>query len=334
MVCWLTGADRLYPTPYSLLFGLLLMTVPSPPLDASDSRPKGELVLTDFTSITSDLGWYVLNDNVMGGRSEGDFAQQTGGLSFTGRTNTNGGGFSSIRTKPLQLDLSNHTGIRLQVKGDGRRYTWRLETTARWRGRPVSYWAEFDTEKDAWTQVNIPFRSFIPKFRGYELDGPELDPGQITGMGLMIYDNQDGPFELHLASVNAYSAEPPFSLALYQWKNRVLVVSAPTDNDKNVQALQNEVALTRDAFEDRDMLLVTLVDNAVSTAGDRELATQDVAATRATLAIRRGSFALRLIGKDGSVKLSNESATSMAEIYALIDSMPMRQAEKPDLQSQ
>ena len=28
---------------------------------------------------------------------------------------------------------------------------------------------------------------------------------QITGMGLIIYDNQDGPFELHMASVHAYS---------------------------------------------------------------------------------------------------------------------------------
>ena len=60
-----------------------------------------------------------------------------------------------------------------------------------------------------WSTVNIPFSSFIPKYRGYQLDGPALDPGQITGMGLMIYDNQDGPFELHLASVRAYAADAP-----------------------------------------------------------------------------------------------------------------------------
>ena len=56
----------------------------------------------------------------------------------------------------------------------------------------------------AWTTVNIPFADFIPQFRGYQLDGPALDPAQITGMGLMIYDNLDGPFELELASVHAY----------------------------------------------------------------------------------------------------------------------------------
>jgi len=204
-------ARKINVIPFWLFFGLLLMSFPGPPLDASGSDPKGELMLTDFTSSSSDLGWYVVNDNVMGGRSEGDFEQETGELRFTGRTNTNGGGFSSIRTKPMQLDLSNHAGIRLHVRGDGRRYTWRLTTAARWRGRQISYWAEFDTRNGAWSTVNIPFSSFIPQYRGYQLDGPALDPGQITGMGLMIYDKQDGPFELYLASVHAYSAEAPIT---------------------------------------------------------------------------------------------------------------------------
>ena len=143
----------------------------------------------------------------MGGRSEGDFEQQQGELRFAGSTNTNGGGFSSIRTKPMQLDLSNNVGIQLRVKGDGRRYTWRLTTEARWRGRPVSYWADFETRKGKWSTVNIPFSRFIPQYRGYQLEGPALEPAQIRGMGLMIYDNQDGPFELQLTSVHTYSAE-------------------------------------------------------------------------------------------------------------------------------
>lgn len=287
-------------------------------------------MLTDFTPESSDLGWYVVNDNVMGGRSEGDFEQAQGELSFTGHTNTNGGGFSSIRTKPMQLDLSNHVGIQLNVKGDGRRYTWRLTTDARWRGRQISYWADFDTRNGAWSTVNIPFSSFIPQYRGNQLDGPALDPKQITGMGLMIYDNQNGPFELRLASVTAYSAESPFTLAHYQWKNRVLVVSAPTEDDENLIRQRNDLALAPQDFADRDMALVTLLDNAVSTAEGRELTTEEAATARAALGVHAGSFALRLIGKDGSVKLSRDTATSMTEIYALIDTMPMRQIEKSD----
>jgi hypothetical protein len=191
--------------PILLTYGLLLMTFVVPPQAAADA-PANEILLTDFTSDSADLGWYVVNDNVMGGRSEGGFRHEQGALHFTGDTNTNGGGFSSIRTSPVTLDLSNYAGIRLRVKGDGRLYTWRLSTTALWRGRQVSYWADFKTQEGTWTTVDIPFYRFIPRFRGYQLDGPKLDSGQITGMGLMIYDNQDGPFELDLASVRAYAA--------------------------------------------------------------------------------------------------------------------------------
>ena len=171
------------------------------------SESDSDRLITDFTTDSANLGWYVVNDNVMGGRSSGDFDLQAGELHFAGSTNTRGGGFSSIRTGKLELDLSAHAGLRLHVKGDGRRYTWRLATDAVWNGRPVSYWAEFDTVQDEWITVDIPFAAFVPRFRGYELPGPELDIGQITGMGLMIYDRQDGPFNLQLGSVSAYTPE-------------------------------------------------------------------------------------------------------------------------------
>lgn len=191
-------------TAFSLLIGLSLVNFPGSVLDASDSEHEGQLMITDFTSDTPDLGWYTQNDNVMGGRSQGGFEQTPGELIFAGSTNTNGGGFSSIRTQPFQLDLSSYSGIRLRVKADGRRYTWQLQTDARWERRRVSYWADFDTVADEWITVDIPFSSFFPQFRGFKLDGPELDPGQIKEMGLYIYDKKDGPFELRLTSVNAY----------------------------------------------------------------------------------------------------------------------------------
>jgi hypothetical protein len=310
----------------TLLAGLL-MTFSSPLADASDSHWNNESLLTDFSSRSSDLRWYVVNDNVMGGRSEGTFRQDNGELIFTGRTNTNGGGFSSIRTGPLQLDLSEHEGIRLFVKGDGRRYTWRLTTDASWRGNQVSYWADFDTSADTWSTVDIPFSSFVPQFRGRELKGPPLDSVNITGMGLMIYDKQDGPFEAQLASVRAYSADTPFSLDQHRWKIRTLVISAPSTNAADLEVQQAEVARYAEEFADRDMVLITLLEDAASTVGDRELTTGEAAALRDALRIRPGSFAVRLVGKDGSVKLSRDTATPMAEIYALIDTMPMRRRE-------
>lgn len=193
----------------ALVFGLLLIVLPGPPLEASDPDLRSELMLTNFTSDSPDLGWYVQNDNVMGGRSEGGFERGKDELIFAGSTNTNGGGFSSIRTQPFKLDLSKYDGIQLRVKGDGRRYTWQLQTNALYRGYRVSYWADFETADDEWSTVNIPFSDFYPQFRGFKLDGPELDHGQITELGLYIYDKKDGPFELHIDSIQGYSAEAP-----------------------------------------------------------------------------------------------------------------------------
>ena len=173
---------------------------------ANSQEPEimDSLILSQFTDESPNLGWYIQNDNVMGGRSKGNFAILSDKLIFSGSTNTDGGGFSSIRTQPLQLDLSDRTGIRVQVKGDGRVYTWHLQTDARWRGRTVSYWADFNTSAEEEMFVDIPFTSFKPQFRGFKLEGPELNTELITQLGLYIYDKNDGPFELILLSVEAY----------------------------------------------------------------------------------------------------------------------------------
>lgn len=302
------------------------MTFVAQSISAMDPDDESTLLLADYAAEQSLFDWFVVNDNVMGGRSEGGFRIEQGELYFGGSTNTRGGGFSSIRTEPLQLDLSSYQGVRLKVLGDGRRYTWRITTDARWRGRRVSYWAEFDTQQGEWSTVDIPFSSFIPQFRGVRLDGPGVDPAQISGMGLMIYDKQDGPFELRLAAVYAYAAEQPFVVEKYQWHKRVLAVSAKDANDVHLVSLQSELAIANSEFGDRDMELVVLLDSGISRAGYRKLTPTEVDRTRAELDIRSGEPALRLIGKDGSVKLATESA-SLDEIFALIDTMPMRRNE-------
>lgn len=188
----------------ALSCGVILLALLCVPLNASESDKLDTLSLTSFNADSFDFGWYVQNDNVMGGRSEGGFDISSGELIFSGNTNTNGGGFSSIRTQPLKLDLSAYTGIRVKVKADGRRYTWGIKTDARWRGRRVNYWADFDTLAYETNVIDIPFKNFFPQFRGFKLDGPELDASQITEFALYQYDKTDGPFELRLISVEAY----------------------------------------------------------------------------------------------------------------------------------
>ena len=187
-----------------LLLAGLLLSLHALPVAAAGPAAEGDIMITDFSPDSPDLRWYVQNDNVMGGRSQGGFDIRPGELVFAGSTNTRGGGFCSIRTRPFKLDMSQHDGIQLHVMGDGRRYIWQLQTNARYRGYEISYWAEFDTRDGEWHTVNIPFAKFYPQVRGYRLDEPELDTSQITEFGLYIYDNRDGPFELHLDRIAGY----------------------------------------------------------------------------------------------------------------------------------
>lgn len=150
-------------------------------------------VLSEFESNSSQLDWRVVNDNVMGGRSQGDYSVDEGVLRFTGATNTRGGGFASIRSVPQKLPLSNtDKGITLRARGDGRTYTFRVQTS-----NGVSYWADFPSAT-SWQEADIPFSAFRPRWRGMWLDGPVLKPADIVSLGLMIYDKRDGEFYLEV----------------------------------------------------------------------------------------------------------------------------------------
>ena len=69
----------------------------------------------------------------------------------------------------------------------------------------ILYRAVFDTTPGEWQVVDIPFGRFIPTFRGRIVrDAPALDLSRVTSFGLMISDNQAGPFTLEVQWIDAY----------------------------------------------------------------------------------------------------------------------------------
>lgn len=285
-------------------------------------------LLTDFSS-DAPIRWYTVNDNVMGGRSRGGFLTNEGVLVFAGATNTNGGGFSSIRTRSKAMDLSDFDGVRLRVKGDGRRYTFRLTTSTARNGRYVpSYWADFETQSgDAWEVVDVPFSRFKPRWRGRNLSGPDLDTKNVDTLGLMIYDKRDGPFRLDVDWIRAYQARPAFSMDRYAWKRRPLLVFAPHADDPRLERQLADIDRTRDAFDERAMALIIVTGKNASIADDETLTRAEADELRSRYGITRSDFAVRLVGKDGGVKRESSDVVPMRTLYSLIDSMPMRQRE-------
>lgn len=168
-------------------------------------RPAGERPLVDFPASLADRPWRVVDDAVMGGRSRGRLTLGEHSILFAGTTDTDGGGFSSIRSAERLLELDADAGLRLRIRGDGRTYTVRLTTsvTRTWRRRP-SFWADFETRGGDWEVIDVPFSRFRPRWRGTWLEGPALDPGTVDSLGVMIYDGREGPFRLELDWIRAY----------------------------------------------------------------------------------------------------------------------------------
>ncbi|SHJ63970.1 Complex I intermediate-associated protein 30 (CIA30) [Rubritalea squalenifaciens DSM 18772] len=176
------------------------------------------LVLGTVTSMAENIaefsekevdaqGWRVVDDGVMGGLSQGKMeVSKDGVLRFSGTLSLeNNGGFSSLRTGNIPLDLSAADGVVLRVKGDERTYQLRFNTDARFRGSAaVSFSAEFATVKGEWTEVRVSFEKFRGSFRGMRLDQEKFDPAKIERMGLLLADKKAGPFELFVDWVKTY----------------------------------------------------------------------------------------------------------------------------------
>lgn len=165
------------------------------------------LSVAEFTPEESGkLDWRIVDDGVMGGLSQGKSEiSKDGILRFFGALSLeNNGGFSSLRTGTVKLDLSGGEGLMLRVKGDGRSYQVRLSTDAEYRGNEMSFQAGFPTTKGEWTEVKIPFGRFTGSWRGTELPDKTFDPSKICRLGLMIADKKEGPFELQVDWIRTY----------------------------------------------------------------------------------------------------------------------------------
>ena len=149
--------------------------------------------------------WMIVNDTVMGGRSQsGMYGSDNGSAVFYGEVSLqNNGGFASVRSLPRAHNLAGLRGIELRVCGDGRRYQIRLKTDSFIDG--VEYRQSFDSTNGIWQTLNLDFLDFEAVFRGQVLKNhPRLDPDKIQSIGFMISDKQEGPFQLEIASIRAF----------------------------------------------------------------------------------------------------------------------------------
>jgi hypothetical protein len=116
-------------------------------------------------------------------------------------------------------------------------------------------------------------------------------------------------------------------LEQYQWKNRLLVIFSPSPEVPAYQALSQELDRNPSGVRERDLLVFHVLEQGPRVLGTQGIGTAKAEDLRQRFGITRGTFAVVLIGKDGTVKLKREGPAALTDIFALIDTMPMRQRE-------
>lgn len=144
----------------------------------------------------SNLSWHRLDDGVMGGRSETlhEYIDGTNTLHFKGTINTEGGGFTSIRSPISASGLPNDTeALRVKFRGDGKTYKVLLSDGNRSTGAPFSrspsWQIDLPTKKSGKSEeVVLCLKDFKPSFGGNSLDskGYSLEVSEMRQIGFML----------------------------------------------------------------------------------------------------------------------------------------------------
>ena len=164
-----------------------------------------EIALVELASVESATQWKVVNDTVMGGRSYSRLEVDDEILRFTGVLNTNGGGFASFRSDPQSIVAADEDRIRLTVRGDGRRYQFRLYGAA----SGTTYQSEFKTVSGEWMSIELPLVNFRATWRGRMLNRPPPSAEDLASYGFLLADGIDGPFILEVSAVSLVSSSAP-----------------------------------------------------------------------------------------------------------------------------
>ncbi|WP_439182385.1 CIA30 family protein [Carboxylicivirga taeanensis] len=157
---------------------------------------SGKQVIIDFTKESDLIGWQVINDGVMGGVSEGDlFVNKEGHGVFHGFVSTaNNGGFSMVRFQFNPVEVKTATVALLRIKGDGKRYQFRVKSS---RNDRHSYVQFFQTNGE-WQEVEIELGEMRPSFRGQALKMPNYPGNVMEEVAFLIGNKKAEPFRLEI----------------------------------------------------------------------------------------------------------------------------------------
>ena len=147
-----------------------------------------------FSTQTNIKEWRIVNDGVMGGISKSSLVLTDAGHGqFSGHVSlANNGGFASIQLNKTIKLAEDKKFIVLRVKGDGKRYEFRLNGKI---SQSESYVHQFTTSGE-WENIKLAISEFYPQFRGRKLKIPNFNFESIERLSFLIANEQEEDFEL------------------------------------------------------------------------------------------------------------------------------------------
>jgi len=112
----------------------------------------------------------------------------------------------------------------------------------------------------------------------------------------------------------------------HRWKDRVLVLVAPSEDNAGLQKQRQMIQARQDAIADRNLRIYELTGSQGS-LDQQTLQTDDVTALRQHLGLAPEDRLMILLGLDGEVKRRAPLDTPLSDFFRQIDRMPMRQAD-------
>ena len=115
-------------------------------------------------------------------------------------------------------------------------------------------------------------------------------------------------------------------LDIYRWKNRLVLIFAPSGEDTSYLKQKSELEGKTDELEDRDIVVIESFKVGRSMTAEVSLTDMQQSFLRDKFNVV-DNFVFILIGKDGTIKLMAKQPVPSDDLFGLIDSMPMRKEE-------
>ncbi len=157
------------------------------------------ITIFQFSNTSNLDDWQIVDDVVMGGKSNGNFQlDKDGHAVFSGDVSLeNNGGFSSVQYTFDALDITNYKTVCIKLKSDGNNYQFRLKKD---QCDYYSYKKEFNTNGD-WQTIKLQLASLQPTYRGRSLDIPNFNSNSIEQLTFLIANKKPQSFKLVLDKI-------------------------------------------------------------------------------------------------------------------------------------